>query len=146
MFYGYFLWKIFKIIILTTIKRKLGIGFFMALILALVASQVSAGTIFFNVIVPAFGGTANTNVTTKNTTTQQWEVSSIAVGNNYTVDFRPYKSSNTAVGSWVSGTTGSYINAPFSPTQAVGTLIYLKVRNKPLTTVAVQVSGYFNSR
>lgn len=128
------------------LKRKLGIGLLIALSISLISSQVFAGSIFFNVIVPSFGGYANTNVTTKNTTTQQWEVSGIAVGNNYTVSFRPYKSSNTAVGSWVNGTTGSYINAPYSPSQAVGTLIYLRIKNKLTTTVAVQVNGYFNSR
>lgn len=128
------------------LTKKLWIGFVLALALSLVASQVSAGTIFFNVIVPRLGGSANTDVTTKNTTTQQWEVSSIAVGNNYTVSFRPYNGGGSAVGSWVNGTTGSYINAPFSPSQAVGTLIYLKIKNKLTTTVNVQVSGYFNSR
>ncbi|NOT06372.1 MAG: hypothetical protein HOP27_17405 [Anaerolineales bacterium] len=127
------------------LKRKLSIGFFMALVLALVASQVSAGSIFFNVIVPRLGGNTNTNVTTKNTTTQQWNVTSIQVGNGYTVQFRPYKSSNTAIGSWNVGTTGGSITANYSPTQPVGTLIYLKIKNNLSTTVAVQVSGYFNS-
>lgn len=128
------------------LNRKLGLGLLLALAISLIASQVFAGSIFFNVIVPRLGGSANTDVTTKNTTTQQWEVSSIAVGNNYTVSFRPYNGGGSAVGSWVDGTTGSYINAPFSPSQAVGTLIFLKIKNKITTTVNVQVSGYFNSR
>lgn len=85
------------------LKRKLSIGFLMALVLAMVASQVSAGSTSFNVIVPKLGQSANTNVTTKNTTTQQWIVSSIAVGAGYTVKFRPYKG-NTAIGSSISGT------------------------------------------
>lgn len=128
------------------LKRKLGAGLLLALAVSLIASQVFAGQIFFNVIVPKFGGVVNTDVTTKNTTTQQWVVSSIAVGNNYTVSFRPYSGSGGAVGSWVNGTAGSYINAPYSPSQSVGALIYLKVKNQPLTRVNVQVSGYFNSR
>lgn len=128
------------------LRRKLGIGLLIALATSLIASQVFAGQIFFNVIVPRFGGTANTDVTTKNTTTQQWEVSGIAVGNNYTVSFRPYNGDGSAVGSWVNGTSGSYINAPYSPSQAVGTLIFLKIKNQPLTRVNVQVNGYFNSR
>ena len=128
------------------LRRKLGIGLLLALVISLFASQAFAGTIFFNVIVPKLGGSANTNVTTKNTTTQQWEVSSIQVGNNYTVSFRPYNGSGGAVGSWVDGTTGSYINAPYSPAQSVGALIYCKIKNKISTLVNVQVSGYFNSR
>ena len=128
------------------LKRKVVAGLLLALAFSLIASQVFAGQIFFNVIVPRFGGSANTDVTTKNTTTQQWEVSSIQVGNGYTVSFRPYNGGGSAVGSWINGTTGSYINAPYSPSQAVGTLIFLKIKNQPLTRVNVQVSGYFNSR
>jgi hypothetical protein len=83
--------------------RKLGVGLLLALVISLITSQVFAGSIFFNVIVPKLGGSANTDVTTKNTTTQQWEVSSIAVGNNYTVSFRPYNGGGSAVGSWDHG-------------------------------------------
>lgn len=127
------------------LKRKLSIGFLMALVLAMVASQVSAGSTSFNVIVPKLGQSANTNVTTKNTTTQQWIVSSIAVGAGYTVKFRPYKG-NTAIGSSISGTTGSYINAPYSSNQTVGSLIYLKITNNVSTVVNVQVTGNFDSQ
>lgn len=126
------------------LKRKLGIGLLIVLTVSLVASQVLAGSTSFNVIVPKFGGHANTNVTTKSTTTQQWEVSSIAVGAGYTVKFRPYKGSS-AIGSSISGTTGSYINAPYSSNQVVGSLIYLRITNNASTVVNVQVTGNFNS-
>jgi len=125
------------------LTRKLGLGLLLALVISLFASQAFAGNlIYFNVIVPKLGGSANTGVATKSTTTQQWEVSSIQVGNNYTVSFRPYNN-GSAVGSWVSGTTGSYINAPYSPSQPVGANLYLKIKNNISTLVNVQVSGYF---
>ncbi len=126
------------------LKRKLGVGLLLALAISLLASPAFAGSTWFNVIVPKFGGSANTNVTTKSTAYQQWEVSSIAVGANYTVKFRPYKG-NTAIGSSIAGTTGSYINAPYSSNQTVGSLIYLKITNNASTIVNVQVTGYFNS-
>ena len=126
------------------LQRKLGIGLLLALTISLIASQVFAGSTSFNVIVPKFGGHANTNVTTKSTTTQQWIVSNIAVGAGYTVYFRPYKG-NSAIGSSIAGTTGSYINAPYSSNQTVGSLIYLRITNKSTTVVNVQVTGFFDS-
>jgi hypothetical protein len=127
------------------LKRKISLGLLLAFILALTASQAFAGTTNFNVIVPRFGGTANSNVTTKNTSTQQWEVSNIVVGANKTIFFRPEVGAGTGVGGWNAATTGGYINAPYSPSQAVGTLIYLKMQTGYLEPVNVQVSGTFNS-
>ncbi|MBI5822551.1 MAG: hypothetical protein HZB18_00875 [Chloroflexi bacterium] len=128
------------------LKRKLGIGFLMALVLALVASQVFAGTTTFNVVVPRLGGTTSTNVTTKSTTVQQWAVANIAVGANKTVQFRPYKGSTALAANWINGSTGSQLWNPYSTNQAVGTVIYLKIKTKALEKVSVQVSGYFDSQ
>jgi hypothetical protein len=127
------------------LKRQLSIGLLLALAMALVASQAFAGTTTFDVIVPKFGGTANTNVTTKNTNTQQWEVTNITVGAGKTVFFRPEKGNAIAVGAWNPGTTGSVINAPMSPAQPIGTLIYLKIQTGYFEPVNVQVRGTFNS-
>ncbi|NMC86304.1 MAG: hypothetical protein GYA58_13555 [Anaerolineaceae bacterium] len=127
-------------------KRKLFIGLLTAMICIFAAVQVvQAGTTSFDVLVPRLGGTANTNVTTKSTSTQQWAVYNIAVGANKTVSFRPYTSSNSAVGSWVSGTTGSQIYAPYSTTQSVGALIYLRIKTAVSELVTVEVSGTFDS-
>lgn len=97
------------------LKRKLGIATLTAFVLAISASIAFAGSTTFNVIVPKFGGGANTNVTTKNTNVQQWVVNNLVVGANKTLNFRPEKGAATGVGSWVSATTGQVINAPFSP-------------------------------
>lgn len=128
------------------LKRKLGIGLFTALVLALSASQVFAGVTNFNVVVPRFGGGANSNVTTKNTNVQQWKVSNIVVGANKWLNVRPEKGNNVGVGSWNAVTTGSLVDAAYSPAQAIGTLIYLKITTNWTEPVSVQVTGTFNSR
>lgn len=127
------------------LKRKLSLSLLLAFILALGVSQVFAGTTSFNVIVPKWGGTANTNTTTKNTNTQQWAVTAIAVGGNKTVFFRPEKGAGIGVGGWNAATTGNVIYAPYSPSQSVGTLIYLKIQTGYTEPVNVQVSGNFDS-
>ena len=127
------------------LKRKLGIGLLLAVALSLFASQAFAGVVYFDVVVPRLGGSANTNTTTKTYIQQEWAVSSLAVGNGYTMYFRPYNGSTGAAGNSYSGTTGSVIIAPYTSTQPIGSLMYLKITNKVTTTVNVEVSGTFNA-
>ncbi len=127
------------------LKAKLGMGFLIALLIALTSSHVLAGVTGFNVLVPRLGGSANTNVTRKDTAIQQWQVHNISVGGNKTVHFRPERQSGTSVGSWVAGTSGSHIDAPYSPDQPIGTMIYLKIGTSIFEPVTVQVSDKFNS-
>ncbi|MDL1896328.1 ABC transporter ATP-binding protein [Anaerolineae bacterium CFX7] len=114
------------------LRRKLLIGLATALVLAFGASQVFAGVMTFNVVVPRLGGYSTSNVTT------------ITVGANKPINFQPYKG-NGAVGSSVTATTGQNINAPFNPNQAIGSLIYLRLYTQWNELVAVQVRGTFNS-
>src|SRR5690606_19992078 len=129
----------------TMLKKKMIVGLFAILLLAFITSSALAGTTNFDVVAPRFGGTTNTNVTTKNTTTQQWEVNVTLVGANKTVEFRPYEGSSAVSSSWISGTSASYINAPYSPTQSIGDQIYLKIKSLWYEPVSVQVTGTFNS-
>jgi len=126
------------------LRRKLLIGLATALVLAFGASQVFAGVMTFNVVVPRLGGYSTSNVTTKSTNLQQWKVTNITVGANKPINFQPYKG-NGAVGSPVTATTGQNINAPFNPNQAIGSLIYLRLYTQWNELVAVQVRGTFNS-
>lgn len=129
------------------LKRKLGIGLFLALTISLIASQALAGVVAFNVIVPRLGGSVYTSATGKATTVQNWQVSNIAVGAGYTVYFQPYKV-DAPIASSVAGTTGSYIYAPYysGAYQPVGSFIRLKVTNKSTTVVNVQVTGNFDPK
>ncbi len=124
--------------------KKIFIGLALAVFLASVASSALAGTTNFNVVVPRFGGTANTNITIKDTTTNAWMFDNLAVGANKTVNFRPMKN-NSAVGNWYSGTTGSTVWGPYTSTQSIGSNIYGQIGTNWNERVNVQVSGTFNS-
>jgi len=127
------------------LKRKLSIGFLTAFMLALVASQVFAGNVWFNVIVPKFGGSVYTPATGKTTTVQYWQVSNIAVGANYIVSMQPYKV-DAPIAAPKNVTTGSTIYSPYyaGAYQPVNSFIKLKVTNKSTTVVNVQVTGNFS--
>ncbi len=124
--------------------KKILIGLALAVLLASIASSALAGTTNFNVVVPRFGGTANTSITIKDTTTNGWMFDNLAVGANKTVNFRPMKN-NSAVGNWYSGTTGSTVWGPYTSTQGVGSNIYGQIGTNWSERVNVQVSGRFNS-
>jgi len=114
------------------------------LLLSLFASQVLAGTTWFNVIVPSFGRCANTSLTTKNTTLNQWSFYDLTVGGGKTLRFRPMKN-NSPVGNFYEGTTGSFIWGPYTSPQGVGEQIYGRICTKHTETVNVQVWGTFDS-
>lgn len=127
------------------LRRKIMIGLILAILLATMVSTAFAGSTNFNVVVPKLGGQANTNTTTKNTNVQQWAFGNLVVGADKSVNFTSMKNGGTQVGNWISGTTGSNINAPYTSTQNPGTLINGKIGTNWTEVVNVQVSGWFDS-
>jgi len=124
--------------------KKIFMGLALAVFLASIASSALAGTTNFNVIVPKFGGKANTSITTKDTSTNAWSFYNLTVGANKTVNFRPMKN-NSAVGNWYSGTTGTTVWGPYTSPQGIGTNIYGQIGTSWNEPVNVQVWGAFNS-
>lgn len=124
--------------------KKILIGLALAVFLASVASSAFAGTTNFNVIVPKFGGTANTNVTTKNTNTNGWQFDNLGTGDNRPVNFRAMKN-NSAIGNWYSGKTGDIVWGPYTSTQPIGSQIYGQIGTRWHEPVNLQVWGRFNS-
>lgn len=124
--------------------KKIFIGLALAVFLASMASSALAGTTNFNVVVPKFGGKANTSITTKNTNTNGWSFYNLTVGANKTVNFRSMKN-NSAIGNWYSGTTGSTVWGPYTSTQSIGANIYGQIGTSWSEPVNVQVSGTFDS-
>jgi hypothetical protein len=126
------------------LRRRIILGLTLALLLAATASTTLAGSTWFNVILPRFGGTANTNVTTKSTSYQYWQYRDVAVGGGKTVRFTAMRDGTTRVGNWYDSAGGTF-HAPYTSSQPVGAMINGKIRNKPFQTVRVQVWGTFDS-
>ena len=127
------------------LRKRIALGLTLALLLAATASTTLAGSTWFNVILPRFGGKANTNVTYKSTSSQYWEYRDVAVGGGKTVSFTAMRNGTQQVGNWYDSAGGTF-HAPYTSSQPVGARINGKIRNKPFQTVRVQVWGTFDSR
>ena len=129
--------------------RKRGFRFMLisaslALLFAISTSVVLAGTTWFNVIVPKFGGCANTNLTTKYTTTNRWEFYDLRTGGDKLLRFRPMKNGR-AVGNFYLGKTGWHVWGPYTTSVNPGDGIYGQICTRWYEPVNVQAWGTFDS-